>query len=404
MKTDIIENLSIEKKPGSLVAITGELPFSELEKHKAGAVAAISQNVNLDGFRKGHIPENVLIRTVGEMAILTEMAERALRDVYPSIVEMHTLDVIGYPKISITKIAKDNPLGFKITVAVVPDITLPDYFGIAKKINKEKESKEVTDAEVTTQIDDILRQKIAYERLQEKAKKNASEHAHEDHDHEGHDKVNAEGREGALGYHTHEHAPLPEKADDKVSAEGREGGLGHIKLPELTDEYVKSLGKPGQFSSVDDFKSKIREHMTTEKARDVDSRHRAKITDSIIEKTTLDLPQVMVDAEIGQMFAQMEDDLKRAQLKMEDYLTHIKKTKEDLIKEWTPNAEKRAKLQLVLNEIAKKENVTPDTGAVDHEVSHLLEQYKDADEKRVRVYVTSVLTNEAVLKKLEGTT
>ena len=414
MQKDILEKMLVEKQAGSLVVITGEVPFEELEKHRAGAVSAVSKEVEIDGFRKGHIPESVLIQKVGEMTILTEMAERTLSQVYPELVVLHKLDVIGYPKISLTKLAKGNPLGFSITVAVVPDITLPDYTKIAKDINKEKESKEVTDDEVEKQVKDILRQKVAYERLQEKAKnKGGAEHVHGEncdhehdghdhahHDHEGHDKVNAEGGEGhdhhdhdhaGHGHdHNHEQAPTEiEKADD-------------IKLPELTDEYVKGLGKEGQFTSVEDFKSKIREHLTLEKARDVDSRHRAKITDAIIEKSVMELPQVMVDAEIGQMYAQMEEDLKRAQLKMDDYLGHIKKTKEELAKEWAPAAEKRAKLQLVLNEIAKKENVTPDPSLLDHEVSNLLEHYKDADEKRVRVYVTSVLTNEAVLKKLEN--
>jgi FKBP-type peptidyl-prolyl cis-trans isomerase (trigger factor) len=100
----------------------------------------------------------------------------------------------------------------------------------------------------------------------------------------------------------------------------------------------------------------------------------------------------------------MESDLERAQLKLDDYLTHIKKTKEDLKKEWVPGAEKRAKLQLVLNEIAKREKIEADPSLVDAQTDALRAQYKDADEKRVRVYVTSVLTNEAVLKKLEETT
>jgi trigger factor len=378
MQKGVLKTFKIEKKPGSLVLITGELPFEELSKHRTAAIKAAGKDLEINGFRKGHVPEQMLIQTLGEMAILTEMAERALNEYYPEIVKEENLDAIGYPKIKITKIAKGNPLGFTIEVAVLPDIALPDYFKIAKKINAIKESKEVTDAEVTKQIEDILRQKVAYERLQEKAKKNqpAEAHAHEHHDH-GH----AESGEGGPGQDK-EHAP-------------------DIKLPELTDEYVKGLGKEGQFTSVENFKNKIKEHLTVEKGRDVNSRHRAKITDAIIEKTKIELPQVMIDVEINQMFAQMNDDLTRAQLKMEDYLGHIKKTKEDLIKEWTPSAEKRAKLQLVLNEIAKKENIKPDQSLVDNEVAHLLQQYKDADERRVRVYVESVLTNEAVLKKLE---
>jgi len=380
MQKDILEKITVEKQPGSVVHITGEIPFTELEKHRKSAVASIGKEIEIDGFRKGHIPESVLISKIGEMSLLTEMAERALSEVYPELVAFHALDIIGYPKISITKLAKDNPLGFSITVAIVPDITLPDYYEIAKGVNANKESKEISDEDVSKQIEDILRQKIAYERLQAKAGTSKEvPHVHDEncnHDHADHDHI----EESSLD------------TDAKTEA---------IKLPELTDDYVKTLGKPGQFTSVDDFKSKIKEHMTVEKARDVDSRHRARITDGIIEKTTVELPQVMIDAEINQMFAQMEEDLKRAQLKMDDYLNHIKKTKEDLIKEWTPSAEKHAKLQLVLNEIAKKENITPDPSLVDHEVSHILEQYKDADEKRVRVYVSSILTNEAVLKKLE---
>ncbi len=173
-------------------------------------------------------------------------------------------------------------------------------------------------------------------------------------------------------------------------------------LPELTDELVKTLGQPGQFNSIAEFKEKIKEHLTIEKERDVTSRHRAKITDAIEEKSVIELPQVMIDAELGQMFAQMEEDLTRAQLTIDDYLGHIKKTRDDLKKEWSPTAEKRAKLQLILNAIAKKEEVRPDSGKVDHEVSHLLEHYKDADERRVRIYVESVLTNDAVMQMLEN--
>jgi trigger factor len=403
MQKELLEKIAVEKKAGSEVTMTGEIPYAELEKHKESALTAVGKEVSIDGFRKGHVPEAVLIQKVGEMAIITEMAERALARVYPELVTLHSLDVIGYPKISITKIAKDNPLGFSITVAVVPEVTLPDYVKVAKEVNKAKDSMEVTEEEVTKQVEDILRQKVAYERLQKKAGANA-DHVHgPDCDHE---EVNGETREAGLGHHEgHDHAEPEETPVDEVNAEGGEGGLGQkaedIKLPELTDEYVKTLGKEGQFTSVEDFRNKIKEHLTIEKARDVDSRHRAKITDAIIEKTKVELPQVLVDAEIGQMYAQMASDLERAQLKMEDYLGHIKKTKEDLTKEWTPMAEKRAKLQLVLNEIAKKENVIPDPSLVDHEVSHLLEHYKDADEKRVRVYVASVLTNEAVMKKLE---
>jgi len=380
MQKEDLQKIQVEKKEGSEVVLTGELPFSELEAVKQGAITALSKEIKVDGFREGHVPENILIQKVGEMALLTEMAERALSKAYPEMIEYHELDVIGYPKISITKIAKDNPLGFSIAVATVPEITLPDYEKIAKEVNANKASKEVTDEEVDKQIEDVLRQKAAYERLQNKA---------------------ANKKEGEDSEHVHDencdHSHDTDKEDEPIEK------IEDLPLPELTDEFVKTLGQPGQFETVADFKAKIKEHLEIEKAREVESAHRAKITDKIVEESKMELPKVLIDAEIGQMFAQMEEDLKRAQLNMDDYLKHMKKTKEELIAEWTPAAEKRAKLQLVLNEIAKKDDIKADPSLVDAQVDQLLEQYKDADKARVKTYVESVLQNEAVMKKLEET-
>lgn len=380
MTKEELNTIHIEHKEGSLVVLTGEVPYTYLNAYRAHAVEHVGHEIELPGFRKGHIPEQILIAHVGEMALLNDMAEHALEDAYRELVTLHELDVIGYPQISITKLAKDNPLGFTITVAVVPPVTLPDYKKIASTINKEKESKEVTDEEVTKQIEEILRQKTAYERLQAKAKVKAA--------------ANAEKKD--MGDVTE--LPTPETV---AKEEAEEIDLENLPLPELTDDYVKTLGQPGQFESVAQFREKIREHLAIEKVREVESRHRAKITDAIIAETTVEIPQVMIDAEVNQMFAQMEEDLTRAQLKMDDYLTHVKKTRKDLQNEWTPNATKRAKLQLILNAIAKHDDIHPDPSIVDHEVSNLLERYKDADEKRVRVYVDSVLTNDAVMKALE---
>ncbi len=153
---------------------------------------------------------------------------------------------------------------------------------------------------------------------------------------------------------------------------------------------------------MNDFKAKIREHIAIQKKQDAVASHRANLTDKIIDETKVELPQILIDSELDQMFNQMQSDLERANLNMDDYLGHIKKTKDDLKKEWTPAAEKRAKLQLVLNEIAKKETITPDKGQVDAQVDQLMEQYKDADESRVRIYVTSVMQNEAVMQMLES--
>ncbi len=366
---DFKKAFTVEKQEGSQVKITGEIPYSELLEERAGAIKALGKNVKIDGFRAGKVPEAVLVKNIGEMAILAEMAERAIAHMYPHILEEHDIDAIGYPQISITKIAPENPLGFTATVAVLPTITLPDYKALAKTVNAAKESTEVTDADVDKQINDILRQKAAYERLQKKAAAKAE---------------STDSNEVI-------EEPLETEAD-----------LAKLPIPELTDEVVATLGQPGQFSTVEDFKAKIREHLAIEKKQMVESAHRAKITDTIIEASVMDIPQVLIDSELNQMFAQMNEDLERSNLKMDDYLKHINKTQDDLKKDWTPAADKRARLQLVLNEIAKKEEVKPDQTQLEAQVKQLTDQYKDADKHRVEIYVASVMTNEAVMKMLES--
>lgn len=370
-------DFQIEKLAGSEVKITGEIPFEELEKHREAAVKALGQNIKVDGFRPGHVPETVIVQKVGEMTILTEMAERALAAVYPEILKAHSIDPIGRPAIEITKIARENPLGFTAKVAVLPEIKLPDYKKISKELNKEKGEVTVTDEEVDEQAKNILRQKAAYERLQKKAAAGEKEtHTHADGTvHEG-------------PAHDDEGKPLED--------------INDLPIPELTDEVVKTLGMPGQFENVADFKTKLREHLEIEKKRENEAKHRAALTDKIIEESTFELPQVLVESELAQMFAQMEEDIKRAGLSVEDYFTHMKKTRDDLKKEWTPAAEKKARLQLVLNEIAKTESILPEKEALETEVKHLMEHYKNADETRVRIYVASVMQNEAVMKYLES--
>ena len=150
--------IAIKKLPNSEIEIEGELDSDLFETYFAKAVKKIGENLELDGFRKGKVPENILLSKVPEIQILEEMAELALSEQYPKILEglpaqagekINTLDVIGRPEISITKLARRNPLGFKIRTAVVPEVKLPDYKKIAQeiisKITDKEKSVEVTE-------------------------------------------------------------------------------------------------------------------------------------------------------------------------------------------------------------------------------------------------------------------
>ena len=371
--TEAVKTFTITKGAKSTVTIEGEIPFEILEKERSGALQELGKDLEIKGFRKGHIPENTLAKTLGEMTVLNEMAERVLRHFYGHILEEYDIDAIGRPTITITKLAIHNPFGFKMEVATVPSVALPDYKKIAHAINQTKEASSLTEKEIVDAIERIQRQKLSYDRLQDKARqRQASEAAR---------------KEGLT-------LPTP----DTVEADKEEDAT-KLPIPDLTDDYVKTLGA---FDSVDAFKNQVAEHLEKEKMEEALSRHRALLTDSLIEGSTIDLPEVLIQSEIGQMFGQMEEELTRAGLTIDGYLEHVKKTREDMVKEWTPTAETRAKTQLILNEIAKKESIVPKTEDVELGVNQLLETYKDADPVRVRIYVASMQQNNEVMKFLES--
>ena len=131
--------IEIKLLPNSEVEIIGEISAEIFMSGRKTAVKEFSDNAEMDGFRKGKIPEDILIKNSGMQVVLEKMAVIALEKEYPKIISEHKIRAIGRPEITLTKLAENNPLGFKVTTSVLPEITLPDYKGIAKKIMAKKE-------------------------------------------------------------------------------------------------------------------------------------------------------------------------------------------------------------------------------------------------------------------------
>ena len=356
---EFIQSFTVTKNDNATVTVEGEIPFSEVKKQEAAAIAALSKNLEVDGFRKGHVPEKVAKEKIGEATILAEMAEKTLAKTYPTILKELNIDAVGYPEVSVKKLAPDNPFGFSFTVAIMPTFALPDYKKIASTHSKPTTEINVSDSEVDDAIKTILERKQAFEKMQKQS-----------------DSSNTTD------------LPTPETvgADDAV--------------PELTDEVALQIsGLP----TVAELKEKVRTELLEQKKQEEKNKHRATITDALVEATDITVPEVFITAETDQFMAQMKDDLSRAQIKFEEYLGHIKKTEAELIAEWRPNAEKRAKVQLILNAIADSEKVSPNKDIVKQQVEELKSRYKDADEERLTVYVESILQNDAVMQLLEET-
>ncbi|MFA6353930.1 MAG: trigger factor [Candidatus Paceibacterota bacterium] len=348
--------IKITKLPKSEVEIEGEIDAEIFESYFDNALKKLGKNFQVDGFRKGKVPENVMLSKIPEISILEEMAELALSEHYPKIIAEEKIDAISRPEISITKLARKNPLGFKIKTAILPEIKLPDYKGVAKKV-----IGEITDAEKSTLVsDEELENTIMDIRKSRAPKVHMAEHEHK------------EGEE-----HVH---PEPE-------------------LSEFNDEFVKGLGP---FKDIADFKNKLKENIKLEKENQLKEKTRLKIIEKIIEESTLDVPEILIEVELDKILYRMESDITQMGLKFEDYLKHLNKTVADLRKEFRNDGEKKAKFALILNEIAKEEKIIPDEAEVAKEVAHILEHYKDADPERAQMHAENVLTNEKIFQFLES--
>ena len=333
---------NITKNENSEVVIEGEIPFSELTKHREDLIQKLGESVTIDGFRKGHIPEKVLIDHVGEATLLSEMAERALQEHYPTLIGEAEIDAIGRPQVAITKLAPDNPLGFRITTAVMPTFELPEYKKLAHQAY-EANKKELDEPKVEKkEIDEVI-------------------------------------------------ANILQSRTQKDEA-------GEDVIPKLDDDFVKTLG---EFDDVEDFRKKITESLTTDKKMQGREKVRLAIIESILEKTEVTLPQLLIDAELDKMVARFRNDIERMGMKPDDYFKQIGKDEEAMRDEWKDEARKRATTQLLLNKIAEKESIEPDAEKLKQEVDHVLEHHPDADRNNATLYVATLLMNEQVLQFLE---
>lgn len=371
--------MKIEKKdlPKSEVEFKIVIDEKEFESYHAKGLATIQQVVEVDGFRKGNAPEDLIIKKYGDMIILEEMANIALREAYVKAVEEHKVSPISEPQVTITKIAKGNPLELTIVVPVMPEVTLPAYKKIAKEAMKDDEKIEVTDKDIQVVLEELR-------------KGRATQHDHEhgedcDHDHD-------------------EEASEPvaeiESTDAKDGVVKNETNA-EVVLPELNDEFAQSFGE--NFKSLDDLKLKVSENLKLEKEQKLREKRRSAIMEKLIAETKADIPEVIVEGELANMLAQMKQDITRFGGTWEDYLTHSKKTEEQLKADWTKDAEKRALSQILLHKIAQLEKLTATEEEIEVELVRVLATIQDADENRAKAYLYQALTNEKVLKFLENT-
>ncbi len=421
-------NFKISDKEKSKKEIEVTVSVEEMNNYLDKAVEKISSEIEIKGFRPGKAPKNIVEENVGKDKIWHEATHDAVEDTYPKAIEDGDIFVISQPEIDIVTSVPDSPFVYKATVAVLPELKLPDYKAIVKKSLKDKKEVEVDKKEVD-QIIDTVRKSRAKTVL---ANREARDGDEVEIDFSGKiDGVDQEGMKGEkakiiigekkfikgfeeelIGMKKGEEKkiivkmPNPEDGKEKdVNFDVKVLEVYERELPEVNEEFAKSLG---DFSSPEDFVKKIEENVKLEKEQKEKERLRVKIIEEITKESSVDIPEIMLQREIDNMFHEFEHQLSQSGMKIDDYLKQINKTKEEIGKDWEDRAKKRIMTALILQKIAKEENIKVPEEEIQRESESYLGRIHDQktkeglDVERLKIYIEDLLQNEKVFELLES--
>ena len=422
--------MNIQKKllDKSRVELIVELTVEEFQPYiKRGAIK-VSEEVKIQGFRPGKVPYEILKSKVGEMAILEQAARIAIdKTIGQAIKDQIVEQLVGQPQINITKLAPNNPLEYKVIITIMPECKLQDY----KNIEVKKTKVEVKDDEVEKIISE-LRESRCIEKISETAvnqgdkaivdikmfidkvpvesgnSKGVAVIIGKDYIVPGFSNklINAkrgDDLEFSLPYPTNFHQT--HLAGKLVDFQVKVAEIYQRELPKLNEDFAKSFG----LSSIEELKSNIKKSILSEKEREEDQKIETMMLGKIISQAKFgDIPEELIDHEAKVMIAEIEYNVTSQGGKFDDYLSHLKKTKDQLTLEILPNAIKCVKISLVIREIARAEKITVTDKEVKEEVDKLLKQYGSKDDIREKIiskayqdYLMNNITGKKVIEKLK---
>lgn len=423
--------VTIQKQPKSQVELTIEVTPEELDRYLDQAASHLSKDLNIPGFRPGKAPKNLVEQKVGVFKVYEEATNLALPKTYIKALLDNDIEAIGPPQIKLEKLAPGNPLVYKAQVAVLPAIDLPDY----KKIKIKKREIKVRDQQIETLLKELQRSRAKIRTVKREAQK--GDRVEIDFKTYLGNKIPVEGGESKnhpltlgqgnfvpgfedklLGMKEGEEKKFtlrfPKEyhqkhlADKEVDFEVKMNLVQEVELPEINNQFVQSLGK---FKDLKALKDQLRQNLEQEMKAKEKSRVEMEIMDKILQQCEIEIPQILLEAELNKMIQELKGMVETQGGKFENYLKSIKKTEEELKKQFKEQAEKRVKIALILRTIAKKENVKISDQEIEEEKQKTLKAYQWNKEimKKIQTddykgYIRGLIRNRKVFELLRKST
>lgn len=410
-----------EKKGTNDGVLTFSVDQTLIEKGLKQAFDKVKKNLNVPGFRKGKVSRQVFNRMYGEEALYEDALNAVLPEVYEAAVKEAGIDPVSQPKIDVESMNKGEDWVITAEVTVKPEVKLGEY----KNLTVEKQDREVTDADVDARIQRELEAQAELVIKEDEAAENGDTVVI---DFEGFkDGVAFEGGKGEnysleLGSNSFipgfEEQLVGKKAGEEVEVKvtfpedyqaedlaGQEAvfqvKVHEVKakeLPELDDEFAKDVDD--SVESLAELKEKYRKELTESKeAAAAEAKDEAAIRQAVDNAEIVDLPHVMVHDEVHRSMDEFLNNMQRQGIAPDMYYQLTGTTEADLHKQFEAEAEVRTKTNLVIEAIAKAENVEVSDEEIEKEINDLAAQYNMPVEQVKRALTEDMLKHDIRMKK-----
>ena len=409
----------LNKEDGKVV-IAFSATKEEFAKGLDQAFKRAVKRVNAPGFRKGKLPRAVFNKMYGEEALFQDAVDFVLPAAYTKAIDELEVSPLAMPDIDVKEISKEEGVKFEAVVTVKPNVELGEY----KNLGLEKESVEVTDADVEERLDSLLSRQAEWQIKEGESKKGdivvidfkgfIGDEAFEGGEAKGYELELGSGSfipgfeeqlEGKVApVDTEVNVTFPENyqvADLAGKAAKFEVTVHDVKekvLPELTDEFVKEFSKEAA-STVAEYKEKLKEEIKLEKENLAEKSYSDKVISTAVENAKLSVPEKLVEQEVDSMFEQFTGNLSRQGLSFDLYQQFTGKGEAELKAEMKSDAENKIKTSFVLGEIAEVEKVEVTEADIDAEVKELATMYNMTEEGIKQRISVEDLRGELVIQK-----
>jgi trigger factor len=394
-------SLQVEKLEGNMAKLTIEVSTEDFEAAVEKAYQKNKNKLSVPGFRKGKVPRKMIEQMYGKEVFFEDAANIVIPSAYSDAVDECTEEIVSQPTIDVVQLEAGKPFVFTAEVALKPEVTLGQYKGI----EVEKADTTVTDEEIEAAINQERENNARTVTVEDRAVKDGDMTVL---DFEGF--VDGEAFEGGkgenypltigsntfipgfeqqlIGAEINKEVEVNVTFPEDYQAENLAGKPAVFKctikeikekeLPELDDEFASEVS---EFDTLAEYREDVKKNLTEKKETEAKNEKEDKVVDAIIADAKMDIPDAMLTTQQRQMSDEFAQRIQMQGISLDQYFQFTGLTKEAFLEQLKPQALKRIQSRLVLEAVAKAENLEVSEEEYKAEIKKMAESYRMEEDK-----------------------